>query len=132
MRYVKRTVSTNHPKHGELKFEVEVPQYDSNDEFVQAAGGEEPALKVSNGATATGAVNGARAYARNASETATIENIVAKARTVSRDYTPTGQERGPSKKERLAEFDIMVKSFQETGELPSADVLEKYAQKFGA
>ena len=131
MRYEKRTVSTNHPEHGELKFEVEVPQYDSVDEFVQASGGQEAALKVCNGSTATGAVNGARAYARNASETAAAAEIVEKARTVSKGYTPTGVERGPSKKEKLVEFDTMMARIRE-GERPSSDELDALAEKFGA
>lgn len=144
MRYAEREVSTKHPVLGELKFTVQVPQYDSEAEY-QASVPAEDRLKFTNGNVATGSVNGARAYARSAEvaadaskeakEAATVE-LIEKARAVAKQYTPTGSDRGPSKKEKLATFDALMERVRKAatgqGAMPSEEELLQYAEKFGA
>ena len=131
MRYATRTVSTKRPGHGEFKAEVEVPQAESWAEIPQWIGSEEKALEFFNGAAATGAVNGSRAYARNAPEGESNDDILEKTRTVAHGYVPTGAERGPSKKERLATFDSLMARVR-SGQEVSNEELEAIASKFGA
>lgn len=134
MRYADREVSTKHPKHGELKFTVAVPQYDSEAEFGAAVPAEER-LKFINGNVATGAVNGARAYARGAADTETVESIIEKSKAVAKGYTPTGGERGPSKKEKVATLDSLAQRIRDAaagkGTMPTEAELLAMADKFG-
>jgi len=65
MRYEKIEVSTTRPAGaklaGKVTVEAEAPQYESMDEFVQAAGGADKALEYVNGSVSTSAGNGGRA-----------------------------------------------------------------------
>jgi hypothetical protein len=135
MRFEKREVSTGRDDDavfgGKVKFEVEVPQYESISEFVSAAGGEDKALEFANGAVATGAVNGARAYTRNAPKDSPETEVIEKATATARGYTPTGGQRGPSKKEKLATFDALMQRIKR-GEEVGDDELEALADKYGA
>lgn len=130
MRYATREVSTKR-NGSEFKFEVEVPQYDSLDEFAQAAGGVDNALKFVNSAAATGSVNGARAAARNAKAETADEAVVNEARATAKGYTPTGGERGPGQKAKVAAFDEIMARVKR-GEEVSQEELAALAGKFGA
>jgi hypothetical protein len=135
VRYTLIEVSTTRPQAakfgGKVKLELEAPEFESHDEFIQACGGSDEALKWVNGNVATGAGNGARAYIRSAPEDAPESDIHEKANTISRGYAPTGSERGPSKKERLATFDALMARIKR-GERVSDSELESLAGKFGA
>lgn len=129
MQFATRDCSTKHPKLGNLKFEVQVPQYESHEEFIGAAGGDESALKFDNGATATAANNVARATARNSSAE-TIDEVIALARAASKRYCPTGVDRGPSKKAQLESFQSLLRKAK-SGEAVSTEELAALAEKFG-
>jgi len=131
MRYVAKDVSTKRRGPDFKPFEVQVPQYDSLEEFVQAAGGNEQGLKFVNSATATGAVNGSRASCANAKKEQADDEVIAEARSVARNYTPTGSERGPGQKAKLAAMDDFL-SRVKRGEDVSQEELLAMAAKFGA
>ena len=109
---------------------VEVPQAESVEEAVSWSGGEEDFLKFVNGAIATGAVNGARQFARNASvDKLSAVEVAAKCQTIARGYRPSGSERGPSKKEQIAEFQGLMARINSDNP-PSEDELRALAQKY--
>src|SRR3990167_4038000 len=124
MRYEKIEVSTTRPAGaklaGKVTVEAEAPQYESMDEFVQAAGGADKALEYVNGSVSTSAGNGGRAYLRGAPETAEEAEIINKVRAITRGYTPTGGGRGPSKARTV--LSLLERLRQ--GELPSEDELD--------
>ena len=90
MRFIKarKPIAANHKKLGELKFDGEVPQYDTLEEFVQAVGGSDNARDYVNQQVATGAKNVGRAMLRTAEDNANIEELYTKAREAVKSYTP--------------------------------------------
>lgn len=134
MRHITRTVTTKRTIDGEAKkveFEVQVPQFDSDSEFFESAGGNEPGLKFINGGVATGAVNGARAFARSAPESMSIDDIVSKARDIAAGYQPSGIERGMSRKAKAEAFDSLMARFNSDNP-PSEDELQELAGKYAS
>ena len=137
MQQLKKAVSTKRtiaseveggaPTVDELKFEVLAPQYDSFEEFVQAAGGDEAALKFINGAASTGAVNAARASARNSEAAADV--AISAARAAAAGYKPSGDTRGPSKKAKLDDFEAIMAAIK-AGKAPTMEELQAIAEKY--
>lgn len=129
MQYGTRDCSTKHQTHGNLKFEVQVPQYENLEEFVSASGGDEQALKFVNGAVATSANNVARSTTRGSSAE-TADEAIALGRAASKKYQPTGVDRGPSKKAQLESFQSLLRKAK-SGEAVSTEELAALAEKFG-
>lgn len=117
MKFVKsdKPVTTKHAKLGEIKVEVEVPQIESLDEFVQFAGGADNALAFINGAIETNAKNGGRAALRALPENANLDESTAKIQNIVKEYAPAaGGDRQPGKAKKAAAFDN-VKELVESG-----------------
>lgn len=117
MKYVKsdKPITTKHEKLGELSVEVEAPQYESVEEFVQHAGGADSALDYINGCVETNAKNVGRAALRNLPENAVLAEAVPKIQASVRDYAPTGGSREPAKAKKVAAFDS-IKALAESGQ----------------
>src|SRR5215203_1324321 len=130
MKFVKadKPVTTKHAKLGEISVDVEVPELESIDEFVQFAGGNDGALEFINNAVATAAKNGGRAALHNADENANVDALKADIASIVKDYTPrSGGERSPIKTKKLAAFDN-IKALVESGaELTREQLLEMLA-----
>lgn len=116
MRFVKseKPVATKHAKLGDISVEVEVPQYDSLEEFAQACGSADAALEYVNSSVETSAKNGGRAALRNLPETANLDEAKTKIQSIVRDYAPQAGDRQPGKAKKAAAFDS-VKELVESG-----------------
>lgn len=122
-----KVVENAEPTLESLKFDVEAPQYDSFDEFISAAGGQEPGLKFINGACATAAVNSARATAR--AHTGTAEEAQKAGQAAAAGYKPSGDTRGPSKKAKLDDFEAIMARIKR-GDMPSNEELLAISDKY--
>lgn len=120
MKFVQqeKPVTTKHEKLGDISFNVEVAEVETQEEMIQDAGGIDALILFYNGQKATNAKNAARAYARNfevadGADPATYETLKAqiatKGQQLARDYSPsTDTERGPSKAKKAAAFDSVA------------------------
>lgn len=133
MQFTDRDVSTKRTfENGEtekIQFKVPCPQYESIEEFVEAASGKEEALRFVNGAVATAAVNGARQYARTAADNVKNEEIFRRGSEIAKGYTPSGRERGPSNKARVAEHKALMDALNSDNP-PSMEELLAMAQQY--
>lgn len=125
MRFVKsdKPIGTKHAKLGEIEVDVEFPQVDSLDEFIQFAGGQQEALDYINSAVETAAKNGGRAALRNLAENADIAVARPKIQAIVKEYTPQSSgERAPSKK-KAAAFDNVAALIESGKEFSREDLL---------
>lgn len=123
-----KPLKTANETFGKVEISVEVPQYDSVSEFVNACGGEERALAVINGDVSTNAKNVGRAFARearleeNESKDAGLARVTAETQKRVREFTPETQDRGISAK-KAKETMVSLKSALESGKDFSRDEL---------
>lgn len=131
MRYAILEVSTK--RNGrEVKFQVEVPQVDSAEELNTFAGSPDLATEWINSHLSTDAGNAARPIVRDAADTVSDEDAVAKAQPAAKSYVPRGS-RGPGVKARAGHFDELMQLYG-SGATPEAiqAKLEELQAKFGA
>ena len=131
MRYAILDVSTK--RNGrDVKFQVEVPQVEALDELATFAGTAELALEWVNSHLSTDSGNAARPVVRDAADTVSDEDAIAKAQPAARGYVPRGA-RSPGVKTRAGHFDELM-SLYGKGASPE-DIqakLEELAKKLGA
>lgn len=109
MRFIKakKPIAANHKTLGELSVpDVEVPQFESMEEFVTATGGNDNALAYINGQVANGAKNVGRAVLRNADDNADKEKLYKTAADAVKNYTP--EVSGVSVKSKAEQRDALV------------------------
>ncbi|MBA2706062.1 MAG: hypothetical protein H0U60_19665 [Blastocatellia bacterium] len=127
MKFVKteNPITTKHPQLGELSVDVEVPQVESVEEFVQFAGSADSALLFINNAIETAAKNGGRATLRNAPADANVDELTEKVRSVSKDYAPGTTQRTMSAKRRI---DTAIAALESGQELTKEELLKLLAE----
>lgn len=134
MRYVKHDnpLQYTHPKLGALgPIEVEVPQFESHEEFVTAAGGAQEALDWINGKVASAAKVNGNVVFRNAAETDSKEDVYSKARAAIRGYTPRGGAKvGTGVRSQANDLQDLLKR-KAAGEEITAEDWAKLQSKYG-
>jgi hypothetical protein len=112
-----KPVATTHEVLGDIKFPVEVPEFETLEEFATAAGGPEKALAFVNGQVSTNAKNAARAYARSYdvaegtpedSYQSIRDSIALKGQQLAREYTPSSDSRAPGQAKKAQAFDKLA------------------------
>lgn len=126
MRFVKsdKAVTTKHAKLGNISIDVETPQVDSLDEFVQFCGGADNALAFVNSQIETNAKNGGRAALRNLPEDANLAEATPRIQGIVKEYSPSaGGSRGPSVKAKAATLDRVTEALQSGKEFSREELL---------
>lgn len=125
MKFVtaEKQITTKHPKHGEIKVTVETPQAESYSDFETFAGGADKALEFVNSALDTAAKNAARAYMRQAPETASVEQITTKAQELSRGYSVQSTGRGSAGREAQNKVDTALTALKSGKELTRDELI---------
>lgn len=131
MKFVKseKPIKTTHAKLGELSVDVEVPQMDSVEEFIQFCGGNDGALEFVNSQIETNAKNGGRAALRNLPENANMDEARPKIQGIVKDYTPQSSgDRQPSTKKKAAVLDDIASLVNSGQEFTKEQLLELLAK----
>ena len=112
--------------------DVEVPQYESRDEFLEAAGSEEVELAFVNKAIANVAAQRARNSLTSSDKTTEDEKtVIANARKLARETVPTDRTRAGAGVKDRAEAGKELAERMLRGEKLSPDDVAKYAKLFG-
>ena len=120
-----------------LKFDLQVPQYESIDEYIdhaRAATDEDPestdaALKCINAWVAKAAADNGRQTVRTASDDKDNASVIQTAQNVSKGYKPSAEGRGPGKAAQIEDFQAIMAKIK-AGEMPSAEELQAIAAKY--
>jgi hypothetical protein len=109
----------DHPKHGEIKTDVEFPQIEGEgeafwNEFVTFCGGEEIAREMINGLIEDKAKNGGRAALRNIPDDADLTVALAKVAEIVKGYTPQAADGREVRAAKVKAFDN-AKALLESG-----------------
>ena len=124
----KKPISANHKKLGELKVEnVEVPQFDSIAEYVQAVKGEQNGLNWINSQFATAAKNVGRAMLRTAEDTANLSELFPKVAEAVKSYIPDASGDGVSVKSKAEQRDALKARLESGEQLTREQLLEMLA-----
>lgn len=100
---------------GDLTVDVEVPQFDSIDEFVKAVGGDTSALESVNSWTDRDAKAAGRTALRTAKDGTDLETLYKNVRDIVKSFVPKSSDRGPSKAVQARQNDA-IRAKLEAGE----------------
>lgn len=130
MKFIKadKPISTKHEKLGEISVEVEVPQVENYDEFVQLAGSADNALAWLNNNLETAAKNGGRAALRNLADDANLEEAVPRIQALVKEYKPQqGTSQTTIVRKKAATLDSIAALVESGEELTKEKLLEMLA-----
>ena len=128
------TINLSTKRNGrEVEWQAEAKQIESLEDLLGLCGGnEQQAVEWANGHLATDAGNAGRPVVRNAAETVSDSDAIAKAQDATRTYSPQGA-RAPGVKTKAGFFDEILALQAGGASAEEINVkLAEYAQKFGA
>ena len=146
MEYKKKRIKVKHTELGEMKVEVEVPQYDSMAEFLQVQGEESQALLSINAATFSEGCKNAGLKIRNFGvpkgedgkaldlTDQKKEELRAKAQkagiATAKGFKLSPSTRGIGQKAKADEFDQLIRDFKENPGSLTKERMEQLAKQF--